>query len=76
LRRFDGRLDIDSNAVERAIRPQAITRKKPCSPDPTAASAHGRPWPPPETAQMNGVDPFAWLTNTLSASLAAGRTAT
>ena len=35
----DGRIDIDSNAVERAIRPQTITRKNAlqlsdcCSPD-------------------------------------------
>jgi len=68
LERFlhDGRLDIDSNAVERAIRPQTITRKNALF---AGSDGGGRTWATiatlVQTAKMNGVDPFAWLTHTL-----------
>jgi transposase len=68
LERFlhDGRLDIDSNAVERAIRPQTITRKNALF---AGSDGGGRTWATIatllQTAKMNGVDPFAWLTQTL-----------
>ncbi|MDH4984438.1 IS66 family transposase [Aminobacter anthyllidis] len=68
LERFlhDGRLDIDSNAVERAIRPQTITRKNALF---AGSDGGGRTWATVatllQTAKMNGVDPFAWLTKTL-----------
>ena len=44
LERFlaDGRIEIDSNTVERAIRAQRITRKTACSPAAMAAAEHGR----------------------------------
>ncbi len=64
LERFlsDGRIEIDSNIVERAIRPQIITRKN-------ALFAGGRTWAAIatllQTAKMNDVDPHAWLTQTL-----------
>jgi transposase len=47
LERFlsDGRVEIDSNIVERAIRPQTITRKNDCSQDPLAAVGPGQPSP-------------------------------
>lgn len=38
----DGRVELDSNIVERAIRPQAITRKTVSLPAATAAARHGR----------------------------------
>ncbi|RWP30322.1 IS66 family transposase [Mesorhizobium sp.] len=68
LERFlhDGRLDIDSNAVERAIRPQTITRKNALF---AGSDGGGKTWATIatllQTAKMNGVDPFAWLTKTL-----------
>src|SRR5215510_8241517 len=68
LERFlsDGRIEIDSNTVERAIRPQTITRK-----NALFAGSHGggRTWAAIatllQTAKMNDVDPHAWLTQTL-----------
>jgi transposase len=74
LERFlhDGRLDIDSNTVERAIRPQTITRKNALF---AGSDGGGRTWATIatllQTAKMNGVDPFAWLTQTLQ-RIAAG----
>jgi transposase len=68
LERFlaDGRLDIDSNAVERAIRPQTITRKNALF---AGSDGGGNTWATIatllQTAKMNDVDPFAWLARTL-----------
>ena len=68
LERFldDGRIDIDSNIVERAIRPQAITRKNALF---AGSDGGGRTWATIasllQTARMNDVDPFAWLKLTL-----------
>jgi len=61
-----GFFEIDLNIVERAIRPQTITRK-----NALLAGSHGggRTWATIatllETAKMNDVDPHAWLTQTL-----------
>lgn len=74
LERFlnDGRLDIDSNTVERAIRPQTITRKNALF---AGSDGGGKTWATIatllQTAKMNDVDPFAWLTLTLQ-RIAAG----
>jgi len=63
---LDGRIEIDSNIVERAIRPQTITRK-----NALFAGSHGggRTWATIatllQTAKMNDVDPLAWLAQTL-----------
>lgn len=68
LERFlvDGRIEIDSNIVERAIRPQTITRKNSLF---AGSDGGGRSWATIATllttAKMNGVDPHAWLTQTL-----------
>jgi transposase len=68
LERFlsDGRIEIDSNIVERAIRPQAITRKNSLF---AGSDGGGRTWATIatllQTAKMNDVDPQAWLTQTL-----------
>ncbi len=68
LERFlsDGRIEIDSNIVERAIRPQTITRKNSLF---AGSDGGGRTWATVatllQTAKMNGVDPQAWLTQTL-----------
>jgi len=59
----DGRVVIDSNLAERAIRPQAITRKNSLFP---GSDGGGRTWAtiaaPLQTAKMNSVDHQAWLT--------------
>ncbi len=68
LERFlsDGRVEIDSNIVERAIRPQTITRKNALF---AGSAGGGRAWATVatllQTAKMNDVDPHAWLTQTL-----------
>lgn len=68
LERFldDGRLDIDTNTVERAIRSQTITRKNALF---AGSDGGGRTWATIAslltTARLNDVDPFAWLKITL-----------
>jgi transposase len=68
LERFlsDGRVEIDSNIVERAIRLQTITRKNALF---AGSAGGGRTWATVatllQTAKMNDVDPCAWLTQTL-----------
>jgi transposase len=74
LERFldDGRIEIDSNIVERLIRPQAITRKNALF---AGSDGGGRAWATIATllttARINGVDPNAWLKLTLE-RIAAG----
>jgi transposase len=68
LERFltDGRVEIDSNIVERAIRPQTIVRKNALF---AGSEGGGNTWATVatllQTAKMNSVDPLAWLTQTL-----------
>ena len=71
----DGRVEMDTNPVENAIRPLTLNRKN------ALFAGHdegGRAWARIasliETAKMNGVEPFAWLTATLQA-VAAGHPA-
>ncbi|MCF8710450.1 IS66 family transposase [Rhizorhapis sp. SPR117] len=68
----DGRVELDSNVVERAIKPQVLTRKNALF----AGSAEGAAtWAIigsfMQTCRMGEVDPCAWLTATLQ-KLAAG----
>jgi hypothetical protein len=62
----DGRVEIDSNIVERAIRPQAITRKNSLF---AGSAGGGRTWASIatmlQTCKMNDVDPNAWAKQTL-----------
>ena len=62
----DGRVELDSNIVERAIRPQTITRKNALF---AGSDGGGRTWATLATllttAKLNGIDPHAWLTLTL-----------
>jgi len=62
----DGRVEIDSNIVERAIRPQTITRKNSLF---AGSVGGGRTWASIatmlQTCKMNGVDPYAWTKLTL-----------
>ncbi len=59
-------IEIDSNIVERAIRPQTITRKNSLF---AGSDGGGRTWAAIatllQTAKMNDIDPLAWLTQTL-----------
>ena len=71
----DGRVEIDNNPVENRIRPIALGRKN------ALFAGHdegARSWATIasliETAKLNGVEPFAWLTATLEA-IAAGQPA-
>lgn len=78
LTRFldDGQVELDSNTVERAIRPLALNRKNALF---AGSDDGGDHWAVIasliETAKLNGVDPQAWLADTLS-RLAAGHPAT
>lgn len=69
LERFltDGRIEIDSNIVERAIMPQTITRKNSLF---AGSEGGGRTWATVatllQTCKMNGVDPLDWLSQTLT----------
>jgi hypothetical protein len=68
LRRFldDGRVEMDSNTVEREIRPVAVTRKAALF---AGSEGGGETWAIAttliRTAILNGVDPQAWLTDAL-----------
>jgi transposase len=64
----DGRVEIDSNCVERAIRPIALNRKNALF---AGHDAGGENWGMIasliETAKLNNVEPFAYLRGTLEA---------
>ncbi len=70
----DGRVEMDTNVVERAIRPNVLTRKNALF----AGSDEGaRHWAMAmtlvQTAKLNGVEPMAWLTDVLE-RVVSGRT--
>lgn len=64
----DGRIEIDSNAVERTIRPIALNRKNALF---AGHDAGAQNWAIIasliETCKLNAVDPHAWMTNILTA---------
>ena len=70
----DGRLEPDTNTVERAMRPVALGRKNPLF---AGADSGGRHWAIiatlVQTAKLNGVEPWAWLTDVLE-RIISGRT--
>ena len=69
LTRFldDGRIEIDSNIVERSIRPIALNRKNALF---AGSDEGGANWAIIasliETAKLNGINPHAWLTDPLT----------
>ncbi|MGI4793734.1 MAG: IS66 family transposase, partial [Janthinobacterium lividum] len=69
LTRFldDGRIDLDTNPVERAIRPIALGRKNSLF---AGSEGGANRWAIVaslvETARLNGVEPFAWLRDSLT----------
>jgi hypothetical protein len=70
----DGRLELDTNTVERAIRPVALGRKNALF---AGSDAGGKHWATItsliQTAKLNDVDPLAWLTDVLE-RIVSGRT--
>ena len=70
----DGRIEIDTNVVERSIRPIALSRKNALF---AGSDEGGANWAIIasliETAKLNGVNPHAWLTDTLTKLVNAGR---
>ncbi len=63
----DGRIDLDNNPVERAIRPIALGRKNSLF---AGSEGGARRWAISasliESAKLNGIEPYAWLDNTLT----------
>ena len=63
----DGRIEIDSNTVERSIRPITLNRKNALF---AGSDEGGTNWAIIasliETCKLNGVHPRAWLTDTLT----------
>jgi hypothetical protein len=70
----DGRIEMDSNTVERAIRPHTLTRKNALF---AGSDGGARHWAIAmtliQTAKLNGLDPMAWLTDALEC-IVSGRT--
>lgn len=62
----DGHIEMESNTVERAIRPHTLTRKNALF---AGSDGGARHWAIAMTliqsAKMNGVDPMGWLTDVL-----------
>ncbi|MFL5332473.1 MAG: transposase, partial [Geminicoccaceae bacterium] len=70
----DGRLELDTNSIERAIRPIALGRKNSLFAGSDGGACH---WAVVAslvaTAKLNGVEPLAWLTDVLE-RVVSGRT--
>ena len=62
----DGRVEMDTNVVERAIRPHTLVRKNALF---AGSDGGARRWAIAmtliQTAKLNGVEPMAWLTDVL-----------
>jgi transposase len=63
----DGRIEIDSNVVERTIRPIALNRKNALFAGSDGGAEH---WAAiaslVETCKLNGIDPYAYLAATIT----------
>ncbi len=70
----DGRIEMDTNTVERVIRPITLTRKNALF---AGSDGGARHWAIAmtlvQTAKLNGVEPMAWLTDVLK-RIVSGRT--
>ena len=70
----DGRVELDTNTIERAIRPIALGRKNALF---AGSDGGARHWAIVAslvaTARLNGVEPLAWLTDVLE-RMVSGRT--
>ena len=69
----DGRVEMDTNVVERAIRPHTLTRKNALF---AGSDGGARHWAIAmtliQTAKLNGVEPMAWLTDVLERVVSGG----
>jgi transposase len=69
----DGRLELDTNVIERAIRPIALGRKNHLFAGSDGGACH---WAIVAslvaTAKLNGVEPLAWLTDVLERMVSGG----
>ncbi|MBB5694706.1 hypothetical protein FHS87_002758 [Roseomonas pecuniae] len=64
---WDGRIDLDTNAVERAIRPIALSRKNALFARSDEGGEHGATVASLiETRKLNGVDPQTYLADLLT----------
>jgi hypothetical protein len=69
----DGRIEIDSNTVERSIRPLALTRKNALfAGHDLGAQAWAMTASLIETCKSNGIDPLAWMTDVLKSRWGGG----
>ena len=70
----DGRVEMDNNVIERAIRPNSLTRNNALF---AGSDGRARHWALVmtliQTAKLNGIDPLAWLTDVLE-RIVSGRT--
>ena len=70
----DGRIEMDTNTVERSIRPHTLLRKNSLF---AGSDGGARHWSIAmtliQTAKLNGIDPMAWLTDVLE-RMVSGRT--
>jgi transposase len=70
----DGRVEMDTNVVERAIRPSVLTRKNALF---AGSDGGARHWAVAmtliQTAKLNGIEPMGWLTDVLE-RIVSGRT--
>ena len=70
----DGRIEMDTNTVERSIRPHTLLRKNALF---AGSDGGARHWSVAmsliHTAKLNGVDPMVWLTDVLE-RIVSGRT--
>ena len=73
----DGRIELDNNTVERAIRPIALGRENSLF---AGSDGGARHWAIVAslvaTAKLNGVEPLAWLTDVLERRVSGRTTAT
>ena len=69
----DGRIEMDTNVVERAIRPHTLTRKNALF---EGSDGGARAWSIVmtlvQTAKLNAVNPLAWLTDVLDRIVSGG----
>ena len=70
----DGRVEMDTNVIERAIRPVTLNRKNALF---VGSDGGARCWALAmtliETAKLNGINPMVWLTDVLE-RIVSGRT--
>jgi transposase len=70
----DGRIEMDTNTIERSIRPHTLLRKNSLF---AGSDGGARHWSIDmtliQTAKLNGIDPMAWLTDVLE-RVVSGRT--